>query len=107
MKKALYIAGISFVLIACNNTDETSNSTENANHNTHQSDSTPSNHTTSTSVPSMMSIMQKNMDQMKSMTSTGNPDTDFAAMMKTHHMGAVEMAQLELEQGTNSQLKQM
>lgn len=41
------------------------------------------------------------------MTSTGNPDNDFAAMMKIHHMGAIEMAQLELAKGSDAGLKQM
>jgi uncharacterized protein (DUF305 family) len=54
-----------------------------------------------------MDIMNKNMQEMKSMQSTGNPDNDFAAMMKTHHMGALEMAQAELSQGTNAEMKSM
>ena len=41
------------------------------------------------------------------MSSTDNPDNDFAAMMKTHHMGALEMAQVEVAQGQDPQLKQM
>jgi uncharacterized protein (DUF305 family) len=63
--------------------------------------------TSSMSGMSMMSIMQKNMDQMKAMPSTGSPDNDFASMMKTHHMGAIEMVQLELAKGTDPQMKQM
>lgn len=54
-----------------------------------------------------MDMMNKNMQEMKSMQSTGNPDNDFAAMMKTHHMGALEMAQAELSQGTNAEMKAM
>jgi uncharacterized protein (DUF305 family) len=55
----------------------------------------------------MMQLMQSNMDQMKAVQSTGNPDNDFAALMKVHHMGALEMAQVEVSQGTDAELKQM
>ena len=51
--------------------------------------------------------MNKNMQEMKAMQSTGNPDNDFAAIMKTHHLGATEMAQAELAQGTNAEMKAM
>lgn len=110
MKKALYIAGIMLFLSACNNNGETGNGADSSNHSSHQGDataSTQSKDTTGLSGQSMMSIMQRNMNQMKDMASTGNPDKDFAAMMKVHHMGAIEMAQLELATGTDAQLKQM
>lgn len=38
---------------------------------------------------------------------TGNPDTDFAAMMIPHHQGAVEMAKVELQYGTDPQLRRL
>ena len=47
------------------------------------------------------------MVQMKNMRSTGNPDNDFAALMKAHHLGAIEMAQLELAKGTDARIRQM
>ena len=56
---------------------------------------------------SMMSLMHSNMEAMKAVPSAGNPDTDFAALMKVHHMGAVEMAELEVARGTDPVLKQM
>jgi len=56
---------------------------------------------------SMMDMMTKNMQEMKSLQSTGNPDNDFAAMMKIHHIGALDMAQAEVAQGTDAQLKEM
>lgn len=40
----------------------------------------------------MMKAMQSGMNQMMSMKMTGDPDHDFAMMMKMHHQGAVEMA---------------
>lgn len=51
--------------------------------------------------------MDKMMKDMHEMQMTGNVDHDFAMMMKSHHQGAVDMAQVELESGTNSNLKQM
>lgn len=56
---------------------------------------------------SMMQMMQENMDQMKATPSTGNPDNDFAALMKVHHMGALQMAEAEVAQGTDAEVKQM
>lgn len=38
---------------------------------------------------------------------TGNPDRDFALMMIPHHQGAIAMAQVELEFGTDPQLRAM
>lgn len=38
---------------------------------------------------------------------TGNPDVDFADMMIPHHQGAVEMAKVELQYGTDSRLRRL
>ncbi len=38
---------------------------------------------------------------------TGNPDTDFAAMMIPHHQGAIDMAKIELQYGTDPRLKRL
>ncbi len=112
MKKVFLAAGIAFAIIACNDnsstTEETSITTDSLNHNEQHADSATANSSMDTSSMagmSMMSIMQRNMDQMKAMASTGSPDNDFAAMMKTHHMGAIEMAQAELAQGKDEKLK--
>ena len=37
----------------------------------------------------------------------GNPDADFARMMIPHHQGAVEMAKVELQFGTNPNLRRL
>jgi uncharacterized protein (DUF305 family) len=44
---------------------------------------------------------------MSSPTMTGNPDVDFAVMMIPHHQGAVEMAKLELQYGTDPRLQRL
>ncbi len=52
---------------------------------------------------SMMGMM-KSMDAMKP---TGNMDRDFAAMMKVHHEGAIDMAQMELQSGKDPKMRAM
>ena len=36
---------------------------------------------------------------MTAMKSTGNPDVDFAMMMRVHHQGAITMAEAQLKDG--------
>lgn len=55
----------------------------------------------------MMAMTKQNNDKMASMTMTGNPDVDFAMMMKVHHQGAIDMAQAELKNGKEPQMKKM
>ena len=38
---------------------------------------------------------------------TGNPDADFAAMMIPHHQGAIDMAKIELQYGTDPRLRRL
>ena len=110
MKRIYLIAGLA-LLWACNDSSDHTSTTQGdtADHgaaHTNTPAASPMD-TAGMAGQSMMSLMQKNMDQMKAMSSTGNPDNDFAAMMKTHHMGAVEMSQLELAKGTNAEMKAM
>ena len=51
-----------------------------------------------------MKGMMKHMDSMKM---TGNTDIDFAAMMKMHHQGAIDMAQMELQSGKDAKMRAM
>jgi len=52
---------------------------------------------------SMMGMM-KSMDSMKM---TGDTDRDFATMMKMHHQGAIDMAQMELQSGKDAKMRAM
>ena len=55
-----------------------------------------------------MQAMMKDMSgKMSSMPMTGDPDVDFAIMMCTHHQGAIDMANAELSNGKDPQLKKM
>ena len=55
--------------------------------------------------------MKSNMDdmhkQMSAMKSTGNPDVDFAMMMRIHHQAALKMAETQLRDGKDPQMKKM
>ncbi len=55
-----------------------------------------------------MKAMMKDMnDKMSSMPMSGNPDVDFAMMMRVHHQGAIDMAQAELQGGKDPQMRKM
>lgn len=50
--------------------------------------------------------MDKMADGM-AITSSGDVDQDFVAMMVPHHQGAIDMAQAELRYGKNEQLRRL
>lgn len=45
--------------------------------------------------------------EMQRVQMTGNPDSDFAAMMIPHHQGAIEMAKIELQYGKDPRLRRL
>ena len=51
-----------------------------------------------------MTGMTKNMESMKM---SGDTDRDFATMMKVHHQGAIDMAQMELQSGKDAKMRAM
>ena len=55
----------------------------------------------------MNGMMKDNNDKMSSMPMTGNPDIDFAMMMRIHHQGAIDMAEAELRDGKEAQMRRM
>lgn len=55
-----------------------------------------------------MKTMMKDMNEkMSSMPMSGDADVDFAMMMRIHHQGAIDMAQAELRDGKNPQMRKM
>ena len=55
----------------------------------------------------MKQSMMSGMDSMQKMKMSGDTDKDFAMMMKIHHQGAVDMAEMELAQGKSPVMKAM
>ena len=55
----------------------------------------------------MHGSMTKMMKDMESMKMSGDPDKDFATMMKIHHQGAIDMAQVELKNGKDEKMHKM
>lgn len=55
----------------------------------------------------MKAMMKENNDRMASVPMSGNPDVDFAQMMRIHHQGAIDMAQTLLRDGKDPQMLKM
>ena len=55
----------------------------------------------------MMKSMESGMDGMGNMKMSGDTDKDFAMMMKMHHQKALDMAQMELDNGKSPEMKKM
>jgi uncharacterized protein (DUF305 family) len=55
----------------------------------------------------LMESMNKTMKQMHAQQMKGNVDYDFAAMLKVHHQGAIDMARVEVEQGKDATLQKI
>lgn len=53
----------------------------------------------------MMDTMHAMMSRMEAMPKTNDPEIDFIKMMIMHHQGAINMANVELQAGTNDSLK--
>ena len=47
------------------------------------------------------------MKRMESMKMTGDTDRDFAMMMKVHHQGAIDMAEMQLKNGKDPKMRAM
>lgn len=54
----------------------------------------------------MMEAMSRMQTSMSGAMS-GNPDVDFARGMMAHHQGAIDMAKIELQYGTDPELKKL
>ena len=59
--------------------------------------------------PASMAFMEANtkMHEMMAIEYTGNADVDFIKGMIPHHQGAVEMAKIVLEHGTDPEVKKL
>lgn len=55
----------------------------------------------------LMKSMMSSMDKMKAVKMNGDFDAEYAAMMIEHHMGAINMANIELKSGSDNTMKAM
>ena len=53
----------------------------------------------------MKGMMKVMSDKMSSMKTTGKHDVDFAMMMRVHHEGAIQMAEVELKNGKDEVMR--
>ena len=111
MKKIFLLTISAVVFLSCGGDNTTKHATtDSVSHSDHQTGEMTHTSTTDTAGmggKDMMAMMNGMMDNMKGLQSTGNPDNDFAALMKAHHLGAIEMAQVEVARGSDPQVKAM
>jgi len=55
----------------------------------------------------MHKSMMSGMKSMESMKGSGDVDHDFAMMMKMHHQSALDMANVQLQQGKDAKMRSM
>ena len=55
----------------------------------------------------MQGSMKGMMKGMETMKMSGDTDKDFAMMMKMHHQGAIDMAEMELKSGKDPKMRSM
>ena len=55
----------------------------------------------------MKPMMMEMQGKMSAMKSSGNMDVDFAMMMRVHHQSAITMAEAELKNGKDPQMRVM
>lgn len=104
MVKFLLTTFLAVAIMACNSDTTKTEDTTTGEHDG-MMDSTATSKGGSNHMKNMHDAISNMMQAMKSMNPTGDPDYDFAMMMKHHHEGAVEMARVELEGGTNAEMK--
>jgi uncharacterized protein (DUF305 family) len=119
MKRLIFLVSTALLFSSCGPESTSSPASEHNEDSLHQRDrtsvalpdtaATQSAHGAHGNAPAtgMSGLMQQNMQAMMAQPSRGDADQDFAALMRVHHQGAIDMAQLELAQGTDTQLKSM
>lgn len=85
--KLLFVATIVFAFVACTKEDNSGIQLQAHDENR------------------MMDTMHAMMDRMMAMPKTNDPEIDFVKMMTMHHQGAINMANVELQEGKNDSLK--
>lgn len=100
MNRLLLMAGLLTIMNACNN--PSANQPETTHHDSAMH-AQPAADTNNSGVKQLMDSMMMKMHQQKN---SGNNDIDYANMMLQHHQGAVDMARLQEDRGSNLVLKE-
>lgn len=104
MYKTILLAGFTTILLACNN--NSNNIASNTDSSSHAAQNQTSSQTKNQNqMNPVTETMSKMMHDMHNAKPTGNNDIDFAVMMVEHHKGAVEMSKVEVNQGSNAEMK--
>ena len=108
--KRIFLAGsLLFALVACNDNktgQAGTTKTDSSDHDAHSSNNNPSGQGAN-QMKTMHDAMNNMMSHMQAMKPSGDPDHDFAMMMKHHHEAAIDMAKAEVSGGNDAALKQM
>jgi uncharacterized protein (DUF305 family) len=104
MTKTFLLAGFTTILFACNN-NSSNNAADNDSSSHAAHNETSSQTTNQNKMNPITETMDKMMHDMHNAKPTGNNDIDFAVMMVEHHKGAVEMSKVEVNQGSNTEMK--
>lgn len=104
-KNILIIVAISLAISfsACQNKSANSNASE--DHSAMNHDESQGADTTQMQDSPIMAAMNNMMKDMHQMKMTGNADYDLISMLKSHHKGAIDMAEAELQSGSDAKLK--
>lgn len=110
MKTAIVIFALLVFVWGCNGNQSNNNPTADSS-STHTTNDHSGAHNSPAasgngSAVEMHDAMTRMSEHMKTMALTGDPDHDFALLMKHHHVGAVEMADALLANGKDDTLKQ-
>lgn len=105
MKKVFWLASFTSLLFACNNNSNTDTAGHDTLHHAEQ-DTTVNNTKNENNMNAMHEAMNKMMHDMQNFQPTGDPDYDFAVLMKLHHQSAVAMAKVLVDGGTDAAIKQ-
>lgn len=97
------VIGLVGGLFSCNNpASDPNNESSEVHESMSAAGDTVNQHTTG-----FTTAMHQMMNDMHQLPMTGNVDKDFALMMRSHHQGAVDMAQFEISNGNDDSLKKM
>jgi len=111
MKNKILIATALFFnayfLLSCDNTNNKTTKNEMDSSMTHKMENDSMNSGKMQMDNGMMQSLSSTMGKMNEMKMTGDFDLDFVNMMIIHHQAAIDMSEVEIAKGTDTQMKTM